>query len=131
VQDANSSFKAFVINFFLLLQERSTMKYCNILTVFALVILTMYNHIIQGIKAGGAVAEFLKEGDFGKTLQSIATNLSPFLGVLGPLASLAFSFIHATEDSAELIFMSTLDSRAFDSDNKLKCREGSGSTGRF
>ena len=100
------------------------MKYCNILTVFALVILTMYNPtkslpstgeprnasvdnedvIIQGIKAGSAVAEFLKEGDFGKTLQSIATNLSPFLGVLGPLASLAFSFI-PTEDSAELIFM--------------------------
>ena len=60
--------------------------------------------IEKGLEAGKALAEALKDGDFRESLVKLGKNLAPFLGVLGPLASIALAFI-PTGDSEELTFM--------------------------
>lgn len=60
--------------------------------------------IEKGLEAGKALAEALKDGDFRDSLVKLGKNLAPFLGVLGPLASIALAFI-PTGDSEELAFM--------------------------
>jgi hypothetical protein len=62
------------------------------------------NKINTGLKAGKEIADVLKDGNFRKSLVNIGKKLAPFLGVLGPLASLAFQFI-PTGDSRELAYM--------------------------
>ena len=57
-----------------------------------------------GLEAGKNLADTLKDGNFHKSLVELGTKLSPFLNVVGPLASVAFSFL-PTGDSAELAFM--------------------------
>ena len=60
--------------------------------------------IENGLVAGSALAEALKEGDFTDALAKLGTNISPFVGLLGPLAGIILAFIPGG-DSAELIFM--------------------------
>ena len=62
------------------------------------------DRISTGLDAGKDLADTLKDGNFRRSLAKIGTKLGPFLGVLGPLASVAFSFLD-TGDSAELTFM--------------------------
>ncbi|CAB4026720.1 Hypothetical predicted protein [Paramuricea clavata] len=62
------------------------------------------SNIEKGIEAGKTIAEALKDSDFRKSLVNLGKNLAPFLGVLGPLAGIALSFIPGGE-SAELAFM--------------------------
>ena len=62
------------------------------------------DRISTGLDAGKDLADTLKDGDFRRSLVKIGTKLGPFLNVLGPLASVAFSFID-TGDSEELAFM--------------------------
>ena len=60
--------------------------------------------IENGLVAGSALAEALKEGSFTDALAKLGTNIAPFLGLLGPLAGIILAFIPGG-DSAELIFM--------------------------
>ena len=60
--------------------------------------------IENGLAVGSALAEALKEGAFTDALVKLGTSLAPFLGILGPLASILLLFIPGG-DSAELIFM--------------------------
>ena len=49
--------------------------------------------IENGLEVGSALAEALKDGDFADSLVKLGTNLAPFLGILGPLASILLLFI--------------------------------------
>ena len=60
--------------------------------------------IENGLAVGSALAEALKEGAFTDALVKLGTNIAPFLGILGPLASILLLFIPGG-DSEELIFM--------------------------
>ena len=60
--------------------------------------------IENGVLAGTALADALKEGQFVNSLKKLGTKLTPFLSVLGPLVSIALAFI-PTGDSPELVFM--------------------------
>ena len=60
--------------------------------------------IENGLAAGSALAEALKEGAFTDALVKLSKNIAPFLGLLGPLAGIILAFI-PDGDSAELIFM--------------------------
>ena len=60
--------------------------------------------IENGLAAGSALAEALKDGAFTDALAKLGKNIAPFLGLLGPLAGIILAFIPGG-DSAELIFM--------------------------
>jgi hypothetical protein len=62
------------------------------------------DRINTGLDAGKDLADTLKDGNFRRSLVKIGTKLAPFLNVLGPFASVAFSFLD-TGDSEELAFM--------------------------
>ncbi|CAH1802078.1 unnamed protein product [Owenia fusiformis] len=57
-----------------------------------------------GLETGKELLDVIKDKEFTKALTKIAGSIGPFLGVLGPFASLIMVFI-PTGDSAELAFM--------------------------
>lgn len=61
-------------------------------------------NIEKGLAAGKSLADALAKGNFKNSMVKLAKDLSPFLGVLGPLTSLVLVFV-PTGDSAELKYM--------------------------
>ena len=91
----------------------------NLVNILILMFLLTYTHrascvtlitddekaaIENGLAVGSALAEALKEGAFTDALVKLGTKIAPFLGILGPLASILLLFIPGG-DSEELIFM--------------------------
>ena len=65
---------------------------------------TGITEIDYGIQAGIELAEAIAQSDFFKTMGKLATKLSPYLGMVGPVIGIIFSTLEMTQDSVELAY---------------------------
>ncbi|CAC5389998.1 unnamed protein product [Mytilus coruscus] len=75
-----------------------------------------------GLQAGDAILQLLEEKKFGESLQKIGTSIGPFLGALGPFATLIMTFVPSSDPLKKM--MADIDNRFDETKKQLKKIEG-------